>query len=140
MDKNVSLVPSYMSYPEPARNVVSLLVTAGPAAANIIKLQHAVTDVLNKYSPTLSKLVRGEVLKQFAREMLAAKLIMDDQITNSSYDDIIMTFKAAITFKKTRDKLSSYCSVFIAILKSLGRPLEDAAETTDDEWKEVLKQ
>ena len=130
-----------MSYPEPALNVVSLLVVAGPAAANIVKLQQAVTDVLNKYSPTLSKLVRGEVLKQFAREMLAAKLIMDDQITNSSYDDIIVTqFKAAITFKKTRDKLSSYCSVFIAILKSLGGPLEDAAETIDDEWKEVLKQ
>ena len=83
----------------------------------------------------MSRLVRGEVLNQFAREMLVAKLLMDDQITNS-YNDIIMTFKAA-----THDKLSSYCSVFITILKSLGRPREAAAETIDDdhEWKEVFE-
>ena len=113
---------------------------ADPAAVGIAHLQQAVTDVLNKYNPTLSKLVRGEVVKQFAREMFAAKLIVDDQITKPSYDDIITTFKAAITFKRTRDKLSSYCSIFIAILKGLGGPLEDAAETIDDEWKEILKQ
>ena len=71
------------------------------------------TDILNKYSPTLSQMVRGEVLKQFAREMLAQRLIMDAQMVDSSYDDIIMTFKAAITFKRTQEKLSSYLSTDI---------------------------
>ena len=116
-----------------------LISIAAGETTPIAQLQQDMIDVLNKYNPMLSRFIRGEVLNQFAREMLAKKLIMDDQIINPSYDDIIMTFKTYSAFQNTPDKLANHCSTFIKILKSLGGPLEGAADTINEEWKQVLK-
>lgn len=97
----------------------------------------AVTDILNKYSPRISILLRGDTMLQFAREMQAAKFIGNNDI-NSSYDTIMSIFKGLINQQKTKTEVQNHCSNFIKILKRLGGPLTGAAVTIELDWNSSM--
>ena len=93
-----------------------------------------VKDVLIKNRVSLKEAFRLS-LQSIADQLLQVGIISQDIHRSPSYDDIIGSFLAGLTFINTRSVLMDQCNKFLSALSNVGGPVTFAVNMLKKEWE-----
>ena len=96
-----------------------------------------IKDVLMKNQVSLKEAFRLS-LQSISDQLLQAGIISQDIHRSPSYDDIIGSFLAGLTFIRRQTKLKERCNTFIAALSNVGGPVADAVDMLKEEWEQTM--
>ena len=77
-------------------------------------------------------------LSDISDELLQAGIISKSVQESPSYDDIIGSFLAGLTFISNDTKLMERCDIFLSALSNVGGPVADAVDMLREEWKQAV--
>ena len=77
-------------------------------------------------------------LSDISDELLQVGIISKSVQKSPSYDDIIGSFLAGLTFIRRQSKLKERCDTFIAALSNVGGPVADAVDMLKEEWEQTM--
>ena len=104
----------------------------------VTSLKKLLNSVLESKQADLYDIIKHGSLESFARLMFSAKLITKDLNDKPDFNNILGSFKAAMNFQKTREKLNSHCCKFLDVLEKLG--FDSVAQTIKEAWMEGADQ
>ena len=102
------------------------------------QIKQAVKNVITSCYATLSSTVSG-CLPNFAMEMLQAELITHYVMRSEHFGNIMQDYTAGIECICSYTGLVNYCLKLLGVLRSLGGPVELAANILQDKWNDVMK-
>ena len=100
-------------------------------------VKEKVKDVLVKNQVDLKEAFRLS-LQSIADQLLQVGIISQDIHRSPSYDDIIGSFLAGLTFISNDAKLMERCDMFLSALSNVGGPVADAVDMLREEWKQAV--
>ncbi|XP_019856822.1 PREDICTED: uncharacterized protein LOC109585266 [Amphimedon queenslandica] len=100
-------------------------------------VKEKVEDVLMKNQVALKKAFSLS-LQSISDELLQVGIISQDIHRSPSYDDIIGSFLAGLTFISNDAKLMERCDVFLSALSKVGGPVADAVDMLREEWNQAV--
>ena len=77
-------------------------------------------------------------LSNVADELLQAGIISKSVHESPTYDNIIGSFLAGLTFIRKQSDLKKECDTFLSALSNIGGPVARAAGMLKDEWDQVM--
>ena len=77
-------------------------------------------------------------LNNVADELLQAGIISKSVHESPTYDNIIGSFLAGLTFIRKQSDLKKECDTFLSALSNIGGPVARAAGMLRDEWDQVM--
>ena len=77
-------------------------------------------------------------LNNVADELLQAGIISKSVHESPTYDNIIGSFLAGLTFIRKQSDLKKECDTFLLALSNIGGPVARAAGMLRDEWDQVM--
>ena len=107
----------------------------GTSDLDIVK--EKIKDVLVKNQVSLKEAFRLS-LQSISDQLLQVGIISQDIHRSPSYDDIIGSFLAGLTFIRRQSKLKERCNTFIAALSNVGGPVADAVDMLKEEWEQTM--
>ena len=96
-----------------------------------------IEDVLMKNQVALKRAFSLS-LGDISDELLQVGIISKSVQKSPSYDDIIGSFLAGLTFIRRQSKLKERCDTFIAALSNVGGPVADAVDMLKEEWEQTM--
>ena len=105
--------------------------------SNLDIVKGKIKDVLIKNQVSLKEAFRLSLLS-ISDELLQVGIISQDIHRSPSYDDIIGSFLAGLTFIHRQSKLKERCNTFIAALSNVGGPVSDAVDMLKEEWEQAM--
>ena len=101
-------------------------------------IKQKLEDILIKNQVALKKAFRLS-LSSISDQLLQAGIITQDIHRSSpSYDDIIDSFLAGITFIDNLDEVKGQCEKFLSALSNVGGPVAFAVNMLRREWDQVM--
>ena len=77
-------------------------------------------------------------LSSISDQLLQVDIITQDIHRSPSYDDIIGSFLAGITFIDNLDEVKGQCDKFLSALSNVGGPVAFAVNMLRREWDQVM--
>ena len=78
-------------------------------------------------------------LSNVADELLQAGIISKSVHESPTYDNIIGSFVAGLTFIRKQSDLKKECDTFLSALSNIGGPVARAADMLKDEWEQEFE-
>ena len=108
------------------------------ASVDLNGIKHNIKGVLTKNQVDLKDAFRLS-MNSISDQLLQAGIITQDIHRSSpSYDDIIDSFLAGITFIDNLDEVKGQCDKFLSALSNVGGPVAFAVNMLRREWDQVM--
>ena len=102
------------------------------------EIKKALKNVITSCYATLYSTVSG-CLPDFAMKMLQAELITHYVMRSEHFGNIMQDYTAGIEYICSYTDLVNYCLKLLDVLRSLGGPVELAANILQEKWNDVMK-
>ena len=112
-----------------------MILCIGTSDLDIVKGK--IKDVLMKNQVSLKEAFRLS-LQSISDQLLQAGIISQDIHRSPSYDDIIGSFLAGLTFIRRQSELNKECDTFLTALSNVGGPVARAAGMLREDWEQAM--